>query len=262
MTGASRFLGVDLAVQAKNTGVVLVELRASRAYATWPDGEASDDALVSLVDASTVVGVDAPLGWPVDFVDSLGRHDRFEGARTWDVASLRYRETDRFVHALTNRQPLSVSADLIGGVAMRAAGLQARWALAWGAVQPRDGSGQLIEVYPRAALEAWGLREPGERYKGTGPRAQQVHFREAREGILHLLQRQAPWLTLEGDLVERCVASDHVLDALVSALVAVAATRVRTHGVPHDAALVERARREGWIHVPSAALHDLLASPA
>lgn len=258
MSEASRFLGVDLAVQAKNTGVVLLELGASGAHASWPQGEASDDALVALVDAATVVGVDAPLGWPVDFVDALAKHDHFEGGPTWDVARLRYRETDRFVHELTKRPPLSVSADLIGGVAMRAARLQARWAVAWGAAQPRDGSAHLIEVYPRAALEAWGLREAGERYKGTGALAQQVIFREARGRILQALRRQAPWLTLDAALVERCVERDHELDALVSALVALATKRGHTHGVPREAAVAQRARREGWIHVPSGALAALV----
>ena len=68
----------------------------------------------------------------------------------------------------------------------------------------------------------------------------------------------AAWLALE--LVRaRCITSDHVLDALVCALVAIAAKAGATHMPSEDqrqAALIE-----GWIHVPSTPL-TAIAPPA
>jgi hypothetical protein len=63
-----------------------------------------------------------------------------------------------------------------------------------------------------------------------------------------------PWLDLE-PVRSRCVASDHVLDALACALVAVATKASATHQ-PSEAERAH-ARVEGWIHVPSRPLTHL-----
>ncbi|MDE3222918.1 MAG: DUF429 domain-containing protein [Acidobacteriota bacterium] len=257
MSATTRFLGVDLAVRATNTGLALLEINDRRAHASWPEVTASDEELVRLVDAATVVGLDAPLGWPTEFVELVRRHGDFSGPDTWDVSRLRYRATDRFVAQLTGRAPLSVSADLIGAVAMRAAGLQTRWATAWGAAQPRDGSGRLVEVYPRAALWAWALRPSGAPYKGATNVERRRATRDARAAILAQLTDRAPWLSFSAELHEQCVNSDDVLDALVSALVAWAASRGQTHRVATQEYDLNLVRREGWIHVPSRPLEEL-----
>ncbi|OYV65601.1 MAG: hypothetical protein B7X07_02475 [Actinobacteria bacterium 21-64-8] len=208
-----RFLGVDLAVRPQNTGVALLDLRTDSLDASLAGVSAADDAtLVSLVDRHTVVGLDAPLGWPVDFVKAIKRHGACE--------------TDRFVKETTGTSPLSVSADLIGGVAMRAAGLQVQWAAMWGAPQPRDGTGRLVEVYPRPALHAWQLLQGRATYKGATTARKRSEQRAQRECMLASLLGRAPWLHLAPELLEACVASDHVFDALISALVAYA-SRVR-----------------------------------
>lgn len=252
------FLGVDLAVRPQNTGVARLELGKHSLCATLAGVTTADDAaLVSLVDRHTVVGLDAPLGWPVDFVKALRRHGTFKTAKSWDVEQLRYRDTDRFVKGVTGTSPLSVSADLIGGVAMRAAGLQAQWATIWGATQPRDGTGHLVEVYPRPALKVWHLLEGRATYKGATTALKRAEQRVTREGVMEALLTRAPWLHLAPDLLDACVASDHTLDALLSALVAYASTRGETWPPPTTSPDATRVAVEGWIHIPRRSLDFL-----
>jgi len=64
----------------------------------------------------------------------------------------------------------------------------------------------------------------------------------------------APWLFL-ADGGAACRVSDHNLDALVSALVALAALRGLTRPPPEPERL--RSAREGWIRLPSCTLGEL-----
>lgn len=260
-------VGVDLAGVPARTGVVVITLEHGRAVATVPAPTfvADDASLVRLVGPSTVVGLDAPLGWPDDFVAAISAHQRGEawpGSAALDGVrsreNLRYRRTDRFVQSLdVGSTPLSVSSDLIGVVAMRAALLQDRWSAAWGTRETRDGSGRVVETYPAAALRVWELlARRGVRYKGGGNEQKVSEQRAARGAIVSALTTAtSPWLATSSSLRERAVESDHVLDALVCALVAVAAKAGVTHRVPPDDGVV--AAREGWIHVPKVSLVDL-----
>jgi len=259
-------VGIDLAGDPRRTGVVELLVSGENAVARVPDLElATDDALTSLVGAETVVGVDAPLGWPDDFVEAVGRHAHFQ---PWPEPRdpgegngrehLRLRCTDRAVADMKlGSIPLSVSSDLIGVVAMRAARLQSLWALRWERLEARDGSGRLIETYPAVALRYWGLIPPrGVRYKGAGNASQQLVFRAERERLLgELLRESSGWLEVTDELVERALQSDHVLDALVCALVSLFVVLGKTKR-PRDE-FVDVARREGWIHVPTVSLKEV-----
>lgn len=147
--------------------------------------------------------------------------------------------------------PLSVSADRLGVTAMRCALLQHRWATeVWGQPAPRDGSGPLVETHPAAALHAWSVDATG--YKG-GTREKATAGRNVRRTIIDRVSDACDsWLDMDA-VVDSCVASDHVLDALLSALVAVAANVGMTHAA-RNAAL---ANVEGWIHVPTVGLATL-----
>lgn len=67
-------------------------------------------------------------------------------------------------------------------------------------------------------------------------------------------------LRLDGETRPQLIASDHKLHAFLSALVAYAALRGRTHPVPQE--LASEAAEEGWIHIPSVLLSDPCALPA
>lgn len=246
-------VGLDLAASPVTTGVVVLEPVSAGRWRARPEGPpADDDRLVELARGAIAIGVDAPLGWPDGFVDAVTRHHalgRWSG--TVDRSSLTHRVTDHRTKSTVGRLPLSVSADLLGVVAMRCALLQRRWAdEVWGSPAPRDGSGLLAETYPAAAFAAWGIA-----CRGYKARQRPVEATAVRESIVHALaQRSDSWLEL-GDVEHACVTSDHVLDALVCALVAVAVRAGSTSAPGPDELAI--ARREGWIHTPTLPLESL-----
>jgi predicted nuclease with RNAse H fold len=245
-----RVLGIDLAAQPERTGVVILDRCRDGWVARTAVGRADDNALVELGAGADVIGVDAPLGWPVGFVDAVSahrHHERWPGGE--DRSTLTYRRTDLAVSAAGWGRPLSAAADRLGIVAMRCALLQREWAEHWGVPAPRDGSGALVETYPAAAVRAWF---PGAgRYKGS---ADPSAAREERGRLLERLGAAAPWLDL-GAVQSACVASDDVLDALLCALVALA-SRFRATSAPRESDVAD-ALSEGWIHVPTEALVGL-----
>ncbi len=137
-----------------------------------------------------------------------------------------------------------MSADRIGAVAMRGAGVLSGLA-ARGRPTVRDGSGALIETYPAAALKAWGL--PYQSYKGPGNR-------EALAALADALCKAVPLLDL-GVAADHIRRVDDVFDAVVCALVARAATLGQVTAPPVGRG--ERARREGWMCLPTGDLRDL-----
>lgn len=246
-------LGIDLAADPKKTAAAVIE---------WGDGQArlvglslgvGDGDVVELFSASDVTGIDCPLGWPQPFVDFLLghfrdapdavlRHDGLAGRR-----ELVYRATDRFVTHQTGLIPLSVSADRLAHPAMRCAVIQAKITHRWG-LQPRDGTGRLVEVYPAASLKLWGI--PARRYKGRG--TSESH---ARVNILGQVAAAAPWLDLDAHRGQ-LIASDDLLDSVVASLTARAAAIHATLLSPPD--LRPAAREEGWIHLPTGSLTELI----
>ena len=246
-----RILGIDLAAQPRNTGLVVLDQTApARWRADVPPEVPTDEHLVDLGSRVDLIGVDAPLGWPIAFVQAVRAHeDREPWPGTKDRRTLTHRHTDDVVRDHGRGQPMSASADLLGHVAMRCALLQRDWAGRWGNAAPRDGSGRLVEVYPAAALRAWHLPERG--YKGNGADAGRTRGR-ILDGLVAVTD---VWLDVS-PIRSDCLNSDHVLDALVSALVAVAAHGGGTFR-PESIEDHHCAVLEGWIHVPSVPLESV-----
>ena len=241
-------LGIDLASQPERTGACVVD---------WHDGAASvrsvvcgatDADLLSAIRDAERVGIDVPLGWPDAFVALVTAHHRGTAALDASTAELRYRVTDREVHRLTGRWPLSVSSDLIAVPTFRAARLLSALA-ARGEPVDRSGGGKLVEAYPAAALKRWGFDAVG--YKGGDGR-------DRRRALFQALEsKTAAWLRLDDTIRATCTDKDDALDALVAALIARAAALGRCEPIPeHSRAL---AAREGWIVVPTADSLDGLA---
>lgn len=112
----------------------------------------------------------------------------------------------------------------------------------------RTGDGPIVEVYPAAALRAWGLSY--QRYK-------KAKGRTALTALVADLRGRAPWLAADAHVWAAAAASDDVFDAIVCALVARAKVLGRCHSVPTSQR--EAAAREGWIAIP---LPDSLAGLA
>jgi len=230
-----RTLGIDLAARAKKTAACVMVWREGRAAVVSVASDLHDSELLELVERADKVGIDAPFGWPdVSFVAGHHRMEPWPGADAADPDSFRsllsFRETDRRVGSV--RRPLSVSTDKIGVTAMRCAALLH----AIGEVD-RAGLGKVVEVYPAAALARWGQQAGG--YK--------KHAADALPPMLRGVRDSLPELEL-GEFRPELERSDHAFDALISSLVARAAAVGLTDGP--EPAVLARARREGWIHLP------------
>jgi predicted nuclease with RNAse H fold len=249
-------LGIDLAAQPRDTAACVIEWDGDQGQ-VLPVDEASsldDGALLELVrDPSTTrVAIDAPFGWPLEFVEALVAYrDRTE----WpidDMRALWFRETDREVKRVTGQKALSVSTEWIVYPAMRCARLLSQLA-AEGWDIDRSGIGRVLEVYPAAAMRQWGL-DP-RKYKGDDP----PNVARRRELIEQLLAKVGTRLQVPARFVELCEADDDQFDALICALTSRAVELGRCDPIPED--LRWRAQREGWIHLPDREfLRDLAAA--
>lgn len=264
--------GVDMAADPKRTALCSIdwvtgEIRLS-------DGPVDDDAIVALAHRAVMSGWDVPLGWPDAFVAAISEHhggpplagpdasptgqpdlrrpdhghrvpERFPAgpdARRF----LRYRLTDRRF-AENGRWPLSVSTDLIGVPALRAAALQQRLSGGDLLVDRSGTSGVIAETYPAGTLAAWGW--PSRGYKGAAGRG-------IRADLVDRLVASLTSLVFTEGVQQAMVASDDRLDAFVCALVARAVSHGRGTPPPTDDLPV--ARREGWIHIASVIPTELI----
>jgi predicted nuclease with RNAse H fold len=248
-----RTLGIDLAAQPASTSACAIEWGPSRPIVSELRSGLDDDRLLDAISGADKVAIDAPFGWPDEFVDAIAAHRNRAG---WPGSGedqdlyrfqLSFRATDRRLIEQGARRPLSVSTDLIGVVAMRCAYLLDRLA-ARGEPVDRAGSGKVVEAYPAPALTSWGLSAIG--YK-------------SRVGVARLpellSQLEQGLGTLELSFQQReAASSDHnCFDALVCSLVARAAALGLTQP-PEPGDQSDRATREGWIHVPTNPLAHLL----
>jgi len=232
-------LGVDLASQPKRTATCLIRWDSGGSRVERLSLGASDADLHELFGRAEKIGIDAPFGWPAPFTRAVAAYSAETVWPSADVPRLRFRRTDEFVRERLNRWPLSVSSDLIAVPAMRAVRLLAEVATAGEAID-RSGTGRFVEVYPAAALHVWGF--PSRSYKRTKGEAVRTRL------VNDLAERTSDWLTLSEEDWDRCTASDDVLDALVAALVARAASKGCCEPIPPSDR--ELAKEEGWIALP------------
>jgi predicted nuclease with RNAse H fold len=158
-------VGIDLAAEPKKTGACEIEWADDVATVRRLETGLEDRDLLGMIDGADKVGIDAPFGWPDEFVEAVTAHrdfDRWPGRDVEGQAEFRrrlaFRATDLAVGAV--RRPLSVSTDRIGVTTMRCALL-----LDLAGEQDRSGTGRVVEVYPAAALVRWLF--PTDPYKAT-----------------------------------------------------------------------------------------------
>jgi hypothetical protein len=248
-----RTLGIDLAAEPAGTAAFEISWGDGTASGVLHPGGLDDRRLLTLIGSADKAGIDCPFGWPTPFVEAVVAHG--DGA-AWPGRgqagpgfrrSLRYRLTDAVVRQRVGWWPLSVSTDLIGVPAMRCAGLLDALA-AGGEPVDRAGGGRVVEVYPAAALRHWGLPHRGYKRPTGGT---------VRSMALDRLLAMLPWLVVDEAALDGCRADDDAFDALVCALVARAAALGLT-ARPDPGHQTERARVEGWIHLPTGELPRLL----
>ena len=248
-----RTLGIDLAAQPANTSICAIDWDAGAPAISDLRSGLDDEALLGAIATADKVGIDAPFGWPDEFVDAIAAHRDRAG---WPGSGedqdlyrfqLSFRATDRRLIEGGARRPLSVSTDLIGVVAMRCAYLLDRLATRGEPVE-RAGSGKVVEAYPAPALTAWGISSVG--YKSR------VGVARIPE-LLSLVEEGLGGIEMTPEQRELAGADHNCFDALIASLVARAAARGLTQA-PESEEERDRAVREGWIHVPTNPLAHLL----
>ena len=259
-SGEVQVIGVDLASADNNTALAVLT-QESR---TWrltelrcPCDDQDITTAVNNLPSSGRAGFDCPVGWPASFVHFIADHSAGAQRPVPAKADLLKRCTDQRVAELVAAQtnppirltPLSVSSDRIAIPAWRMAHLERQ--LLAGAAPDRSGTGLIAEVYPAAALAIWQLPHRG--YKGRDGRS-------VREEILAGITHRAGTLLNLGDYGEQLLASDHCLDALLSALVtvAIARNRLAADSIPRGSNERELAATEGWIQLPAPDLAAVL----
>jgi len=245
-------VGIDLAAEPKKTAI---------AQLTWADGAAAITALHVGVDNETIVraardadklGIDCPLGWPLQFVEFISSHRRGQvvvpagEGKKWRRA-LAWRVTDEDVRDKTKLIPLSVAAPPNGQAAMRCAALLAELADD-GQPVDRAGTGVVVEVYPAASMRRWDITSTG--YKGSNGKA------AALAAAVESLKLKAAWLNLAA-YEDLCRQSDDAFDAVIAALTARAAA-MDLASKP-DLSQLGAAQIEGWIALPDERSLDALS---
>jgi uncharacterized protein DUF429 len=106
----------------------------------------------------------------------------------------------------------------------------------------------VIEAYPSPALAVWGISATGYKSKVGAARLPE---------LLSGLEDQLGGLEMSAQQRESAASDHNCFDALVSSLVARAASLGLTLA-PASEDEADRAVREGWIHVPTNPLPDLV----
>lgn len=256
----TRTLGIDLASQPKDTGVCLIEWDGKRGEVIALEKKPpKDDVLIAMMldPAVSKVGIDAPFGWPLAFIDAISSYRDTGAWLDLEPNEMRFRATDSVVAQRTGQNPLSVAMSDLAWPAMRCARLLSGIASEAGTLD-RTGAGLVAEVYPMAALRQWHVITPGTpptewSYKGDAPGR-----RQRREQHFSALQRLlGDNFSISDDCAALCISDDDDFDALISALVARCVELSITEPIPRG--MRWAAMREGWIHLPTAASATQLA---
>lgn len=236
-----KVIGIDCAVDAKNTGMAVGSWVGSNLTVEFAVGGSPDleERVVEEVRESSLalLALDAPLGWPKALARELASHRAGQPIASLPNECFR-RDTDHFVRHSIRKQPLDVGADRIARAAWAALTLLARIRhrtglpieLAW---QSDMHQAACIEVYPAATLVTRGLLPNG--YKGDKPESQR-----RREAIVAALAAE---LTIPNAVAEVAVRNDHVLDAVICLL----AAGDFLSGQCAPPMNLDVARQEGWI---------------
>ena len=241
-------VGIDMAANPKDTWAAFGEVVGpTDLWISSVEGDMEDSRLKQLIQDGqhAVVAIDAPFGWPDEFVSFVSKYHRDELAPHVSRDDFRYRFTDTFVRREAGKNPLSASTDRIGIVAHRTAQILAE--LEGCDVLPFRANGnstKVIEVYPGATLAAFGLPHTG--YKPSRS-LRKVDPAEVRATIISELSAVGVSFTKETRV--KCQGQTDALDACICALTAREFLNGSTWNPPEDKlALVAR---EGWIFFPS-----------
>ena len=91
-------LGIDLSSMPKDTAACCITWNRERAEVKSPVVHCTDEKLDALIAEADVIGIDAPFGWPDDFVAAVA---------SWTSDSWSSKGCDRFQYRETDRMKAS-----------------------------------------------------------------------------------------------------------------------------------------------------------
>lgn len=197
-----QIIGIDCATNDKKVGIARGLLSANNLeidLITKPTAKSSIGNTISPWlgrTTTTLLAMDAPLGWPIDLGSSLTQH---QAGNYIPINSnqLFRRETDRFIKSRVGKQPLDVGADRIARTALAALNNLDDISSVSGHTIPLAWSRTLengvfaIEVYPAATLKQSGILSSGykdksnnhERKEILGAVSAEINFKFATHGL-------------------------------------------------------------------------------
>jgi hypothetical protein len=235
-----KIIGLDSAVQEKDNGLVLCEYNDTHEMILKDVWDHKQPLVVQICEwlkdrKKTLIGIDAPLGWPFQF--SKGLQDHHAGMYLGDDAKAFFRrETDLDIAKRFHKTPLEVSADRIGRTAFmslkRIREISERShrkvSLVWNTRDDYDVG--FIEVYPAATLLANKLDIKG--------------YKKNYEIRLKLLAELKSQCSKQGMDKIDIATIDHNFDAFICCL-AVYDFLTGTCKAPEK--ITKRINKEGWI---------------
>ncbi|NCB74153.1 MAG: DUF429 domain-containing protein [Clostridia bacterium] len=242
MQGNVKVIGMDCATDAKKVGLAMGTYRdhgiTLLETKLGSDGNSIAEIIMNWIHEGdkVVFAIDAPLGWPENLGNTLFHH--LAGQALSVESNLMFRrETDRFIKKTLGKQPLDVGADRIARTAHAALKIlgelqQAnnKMEMAWNPEKLNKMA--IIEVYPAATLQCYGIRSDG--YKEKGQQAE-------RDEILNGLRKV---MDFRCDSIHMRQSAD-VLDSTVCLL----AANDFLNGDVYFPSDLEKAKKEGWIWV-------------
>jgi len=243
MEGPVKVIGMDCATDAKKIGLAM-GVYSNHTIAVLETKLGSDGSSVANIikdwiqaDEKVIFAIDAPLGWPEDLGNSLCHH--LAGQILSAESNMLFRrETDRFIKKTLGKQPLDVGADRIARTAHAALKIigelqqviSGEIKMAW---HPEETNGiSVIEVYPAATLQCYGIRNSGYKEKG-----QQIEREDILNGLMDVIDIQ-------------CNSQNMILNAdVLDSIVCLLAAKDFLNGEVYFPKNLEKAKKEGWIWV-------------
>ena len=264
--------GIDWATKPKNRALVILRWNAGTITLEEVNKKLTDIVLAEMLASSaySIVTVDIPFGWPIEFSTFVNDWSLYSVTQSPPPPreTFRYRTTDLVVIKELGTHPLSVSSDKIALGARLWASVVAKKKL-WkridvGRYKERPSS-PIIEVYPKATLQALNKNDPGVKVTGykkskgipdTNPKyiSPETALSNRRDLIERLGDRFE--MAIDDDKKTKVVGTlneTHEIDAFLAALTGFMYLGVIegwTVRKPHSGSEQKAASREGWIYFP------------
>ncbi len=239
-------IGIDCATNHKLIGLAMGYFSGNKAKIKKVTVGGNENSVIEVIAGwitekqPTLLGLDAPLGWPANLSKSLLNHQAGEPIYA-DPNEIFRRLTDRIVKQQIGKQPLDGGADRIARTAHSAVNLihelrnktRQSIPLLWTPVF--EAGINAIEVYPAATLKAHKMKSEG--YKGE----------KGKTNRIAILDKLKNHIELPDDDMDLMTNNDNALDAVVCVLATV--DFLKQDVIKPEESQIKLARKEGWIWV-------------